>query len=309
MSLSYSEDATITLYKYIKAEYLPDFLKNGFLKVSKIGEVNDPFEYTSSYASEESLAEIISAIGISCNVENVKQRFEDVQKQWMGYWNQQIKRSAVRYISFSTICSSPLMWGHYADNHRGVCLVFKFKLNELNTYFPNTQICRIIYSDERVSFIPVLLSYKSPFDYHCAFRLFQHLCSFSKAKEWEYEKEARLYINPRIHLHERSGCRFYGDARAALHGLILGINYSANDESIKNAVQESLQDKPLKIAQARQSLKRYRVENVIFSDVLDDDYTRWAEWMGMNETLAKYREIGVNCIPYFKEHVIGKYVN
>lgn len=291
MTTPIPEEVIITLYKYIKAEHLPGFLNTGYLKVSKIGEVNDPFEYAPCFDAKDAFNKLLhDLLGASA-----KQTFvydtDGIRKDWIVRWNSMVKHGRVKYISFSTLCSSPLMWGHYADNHKGICLVFRFNLKELNTYFPNTQISTIIYSKERVSDIPLILSWPLKIDHDAVFNLFQRLCGCTKSKDWEYEKEVRLYINPQIHLRERKGFKFYGDIRAALRGVILGINFENNEEKIKREINEALQRNPTTIIRAQQSLKEYKVKNDSFADVGEEEYARWADLMGMNSMLADYQKV------------------
>lgn len=284
------EEPSITLYKYIKAEYLPDFLNTGYLKVSKIGEVNDPFEYAPRFDEEAACRSlIVEATGIPAE----KVHFaisQETTKEIQMLWDNKAKKTNMRYISFSALCSSPLMWGHYADNHRGVCLVFQLKLKKLEDYFPDTKIARIIYSHERVSLLPLILAKSS--EIKDVSRKLQQICSYTKAKSWEYEKEIRLFINPKKHLRERQGVKLYGDIRSALCGIILGVNYNDNTEEVKTKVANILKNAMLMIVQARQSFKEFRVENDCFSDITEEEYAAMADWMGMNFELEEYSNIG-----------------
>lgn len=286
-----TDEQTITLYKYIKAEYLPEFLNTGYLKVAKIGEVNDPFESIPCFDPKDSLDRLINEITNSVNSDISYKETEIALKDFEEAWELMRSRSSVRYISFSTLCSSILMWGHYADNHKGACLAFQFKLNELNDLFPNTQLTTMLYSRERVSLIPYILSQGLNINTKEVPQLFRYLCGFTKAKDWEYEKEARLYINPKIHLRERKGIRSYGDTRRALSGIILGINFEQNSEAVKELVISGLHNNHIAYTRARQSLKEYRVENDTFFDLPDGDYEKLSEHFGLSFLQPDYQKV------------------
>ena len=73
---------------------------------------------------------------------------------------------------FSERSDSLLMWSHYANNHRGICVGYGLKeLIEKYGCFP------VIYSDV----IPKWQENNNP-----------HLAMLTKYKEWEYEKEWRI---------------------------------------------------------------------------------------------------------------------
>lgn len=286
-----TDEQTITLYKYIKAEYLPEFLNTGYLKVSKIGEVNDPFEYAPSFDQESGFNKLVKEL-LGSKAPHVSfADTKEIREAWREKWTNWITHSKVRYISFSSLCSSPLMWGHYGDNHKGVCLVFRFKLHEMDAYFPNTQLSTIIYSKERVSDIPMILSRTLDINQDAVFHLFQRLCACTKAKEWEYEQEARLYINQKIHLRERNGIRLYGDVRDAFCGVILGVNFEDNPTEIKADVHTALKRSTTSVTHAYLSLKEFRIENDVFSDITSEEYAQWSNKLGMKTMVEDYKKL------------------
>lgn len=86
-------------YYFTGAKYGVDNLKNKRLKVSNLNNLNDPFE-------------------MLC----VKTEFKDVKSKLT------FAKSAVAQnfgiLCFSGNWTNPVQWGHYAENHSGLCLVF-----------------------------------------------------------------------------------------------------------------------------------------------------------------------------------------
>lgn len=96
-------------------------------------------------------------------------------------WFQEITAKSVNsagVLSLSECCDHPLIWSHYADAHRGVCL--RFQAADTNRFFGRAQ--KVIYQVERpkINLIldaPNYLSEKS---------------LLTKADYWSYEREWRI---------------------------------------------------------------------------------------------------------------------
>lgn len=84
----------IRLYYFMPEKHLLDLIINDEIKVSLPDECNDPLEFLPSEDSDTP--------------------------------NERISGG---FISFSSRFSSSLMWSHYADSHRGVCLQFDFPIS------------------------------------------------------------------------------------------------------------------------------------------------------------------------------------
>lgn len=82
---------------------------------------------------------------------------------------------------FSKKNDSILMWSHYADNHKGVCLKFKTSDSE---FFD--KMATVMYTEK----FPNL---NNEFRYSDS----QNFLFFTKSKEWEYEEEVRVLKKPR----------------------------------------------------------------------------------------------------------------
>lgn len=86
----------LRLYYFMPAKYLYTVLAEDRLKVSVPERCNDPLEFLPA-------------------------KDED---------NQSPVREEGGFISFSSVDDNPLMWAHYADAHKGVCLQFDFPVQD-----------------------------------------------------------------------------------------------------------------------------------------------------------------------------------
>lgn len=150
-----STDSDLTLYLYASLDSLLKILETGKLKVSLPWGTNDITE------------------GVPRN------------EQVRNY-----QTEAYGYICLSDNCTSPAMWGYYADRGRGACLIFKLPWITLsnetatwkianpvarNTFLPGI-LTKVIYEKTRSSFIAAenLLRYKS--------------------EDWKHESEYRYIL-------------------------------------------------------------------------------------------------------------------
>jgi hypothetical protein len=97
---------TKTLHYYSSADYLFETIALKRIKVSRITELNDPYESLGFY-----------------------RRSEVVDKKLMAWRKQTSADYGV--ICLSEIDWNPAMWAHYADRHRGVCYRFEVSTEPL----------------------------------------------------------------------------------------------------------------------------------------------------------------------------------
>jgi len=136
------------VYHFINAAHGLDALNRGRLKIARIVDLNDPFEFLGADLSdlefrealEETKVELSNTTGILC---------------------------------FCKTWRHPILWAHYADRHKGICLGFELpdalleKVNYIDRRFPKLTV-----PDEE--FMKKLL--------------------FTKFRHWEYEQEYRVYV-------------------------------------------------------------------------------------------------------------------
>ncbi|WP_165595557.1 DUF2971 domain-containing protein [Methylovorus sp. MM2] len=135
-------------------------LKDQRLKQAIITELNDPFEH----------------IGVDLSDKNIRKSFITLRTELAK--------------SFGIICmsekmSNPLLWSHYTDKHKGLCLAFDFSKSPQDLLLP------VNYLDQRI-----------PMDKN-KLRHFLTKASIpetmekllAKFSDWRYEKEVRFYAS------------------------------------------------------------------------------------------------------------------
>jgi len=86
------------------------------------------------------------------------------------------------YIAcLNTNYREPLLWSHYADGHRGICL--KFNKEKITSNDEVILSRKVDYNDEPIDIFREIIDVKSP-----AFKNYL----FKKSSHWEYEEEYRL---------------------------------------------------------------------------------------------------------------------
>lgn len=132
----------------------------------------------------------------------------EMEERLRTAWNEWLSASAI--TCFSEVHDHPLMWGHYADSHKGVCLIFDEIANDQTEWFAFP----VAYQEARPRVN--LTRFNDPNV------MMQAL--FLKSNHWSYEREQRM-----IDWHGAPGYRVF-PARL-LKGIILGAKISDDDEA------------------------------------------------------------------------------
>lgn len=184
------------LYRYRPGhDWDIESLRNDTISLSTLKEFNDPFElrktidfesvgndYCQNYPEETG-----KVLDMNHNsktrpdyylkqVEKFKECGNNLQEDLS------MKKLRVFVACFSEIKSSLLMWAHYADSHRGICIGYNF-IDLVDRFGPN--IIPITYSKEYFA----ICSYEEYIHYK---KFFLNEISH-KSEEWSYEKEWRLF--------------------------------------------------------------------------------------------------------------------
>lgn len=146
---------------------------------------------------------------------------------------------------------SALMWSHYSDHHRGICIGFHRNIDIFGTAL------KVIYQSD----LPVVTT---PTDRG---RMLYDKVFLTKAKCWEYEQEWRIIksvmtdeqrdahyrslccdISPALarSLSDQRGAGIYKFHKSAIESITLGMRSSKNDEDrIRRAIQTENLDIPI----------------------------------------------------------------
>ena len=137
------------------------------IRLSTFDTVNDPFEL----------------LGIRQEGKKARRHFDRLYKHWASLYG---------FISFTDNWKSPLMWGHYARNHTGVCLGLDV---------PENRVWKVDYHKDRLD---SLLS-SSPNNMAFDDEVFKKIVT-TKFSDWSYEREWRYvknleYVDPETGLY------------------------------------------------------------------------------------------------------------
>jgi hypothetical protein len=159
---------SILLYRYLPCDSAIKTIEGGSFRVSRILELNDPFEWIPG-------------------LDLVKPEAEDLVKWHMDRF---LKEMNVNFgiLSFSESIHEPVLWSHYADSHRGIAFEVDIITPELH---------KVKYTNERPVINPQWI-----FDQNEEPRLLGIFKKFwyLKSLGWAYEQERRVAI-------ELSKCR------------------------------------------------------------------------------------------------------
>jgi Protein of unknown function (DUF2971) len=142
------------LFHFLSQKWALEALKTQTLKVSKYDDLNDPFELLAMSLDDR------------------------VSRTVMNEAKQKIN-SELRILCCSKRWISPLLWGHYADKHKGIALEFEI---------PTSSVQEIRYEKDRAS-IDLNALMKSA---NNAAKIEMLKMYTTKYNLWSYEEEARI---------------------------------------------------------------------------------------------------------------------
>jgi hypothetical protein len=209
------------------------------LWVSKPSALNDPFEFRLKRSSTPKGFEMFRKDN-SHNFDLVKLKDEELLPIAIKEYEKKIYEMGV--VCFSKANDSILMWAHYGDHNKGMCLEFTFKNGQI---LPNTGFREVKYTE----YYPEIDLEKVWHENGLAKVL------WTKSKEWEHEKELRQI---RI-----SGNELI-DYPIQLSGIIFGLRTPENE---KELIKNILKDKDIKFQQIQLAHEEYKLE-VISSNYL-----------------------------------------
>ena len=137
------------LYHFLNEEFGLKALRDRRLKIARIMELNDPFEFLGVDLSNCELRRGVEAAKAELSATN-------------------------GLLCFSKNWKNPVLWGHYADKHRGICLGFDI---------PNT-------FPQKIDYIETRFPWPASID-----QTFMKKLLFTKFAHWSYEDEYRVYIS------------------------------------------------------------------------------------------------------------------
>jgi len=195
------------LYKFLTAEFGMKSLREKRLKISIFDDLNDPFEFLPYEMKKGFRLNFISMIIHVASIEGV--------------------------VCFSSSWKDPVIWAHYSDKHKGLCLGFEV---------PERLGQKVRYVKRRLS-IPEN-------------RVLSREVFSTKYVNWSYEKEVRCF-RPLLETAKSGGLYFmdFGDDLKLVE-VIAGARCEVTETELRSAI------KPLegvKLTKARAGFRRFEV--------------------------------------------------
>ena len=205
------------VYNFLAAEWAEDDLVKRRIKISRFDDLNDPFELLAAQL-----------------------RSKDVRRAFGALRDHMCANRGV--LCFSRGWHNPLLWSHYADKHRGICLGFDV---------PDVHIVHVSYNSTRLLAAASKLLGGGPE----AETLMSTLLR-TKFRDWKYEKEVRIFttledVDPTGHYFKDFG----PDMR--LREVILGPRFSGSVATIVGLARKNSSRVP--VIQSRLAFKSFRV--------------------------------------------------
>ncbi|MBN1968780.1 MAG: DUF2971 domain-containing protein, partial [Candidatus Delongbacteria bacterium] len=173
-------------------------IRNNYLWFSDPSTFNDPYDFNISFdysCNENILREYYKKVREkyklmgdnsfeSYDVEQLiseylqdPEKFINDHKQCM----QEKKQNDYGVCCFSEKCNNLLMWSHYGDKHKGICLGFNTKMDKDFFLYP--------FKVDYPSKFPTYNYFENKFDKKILYTQFHFA---TKSKDWKYEKELRI---------------------------------------------------------------------------------------------------------------------
>lgn len=207
------------LYQFLRANDALDDLQRQRLKISRLDELNDPFELLAADLRDKAMRRAFEAT-----------RAELVQRYGV--------------LCFSRGWRNPVMWSHYADRHRGICLAFEV---------PTAKFASMNYDAKRLpDVLPKLLTGTTEAQEQMMLRLLT-----TKFRDWKYEDEVRVFSALET-VDSATGFYFadFGDD-LILKVVILGPRFKGRASDVANQCRDKYRG--IKVFKARLAFRTYSI--------------------------------------------------
>jgi hypothetical protein len=215
-------------YKFIGTQYGLDDIAKKRIKISQFSDMNDPFELLGARFSDARVAKIV-----------------------LPYFN-----NTKGALCLSRNCFDPVLWSHYADKHKGMCLEF-----ELAESVPTSE-ARYIDRPSEANAKDLIRALETNTmnmegDWLPVWNVVFGPLLLTKFSNWKYEDEVRIITS----LDEQQDGMFFYDftAEFRLKGVILGARSAS---SLEGEVRGALiaYSSPIEIRKGRLSTELFQIE-------------------------------------------------
>jgi hypothetical protein len=184
------------VFHFLNAHHGVENIQQRRLKVATLNDLNDPFELFGPSLRNEKLRRMFSALKLRAHTQ-------------------------IGLLCFSRDWQNPVMWSHYADRHRGLCLGFDV---------PEDHLQAVTYSRRRV----VL----EPSDLDREIRDMSAIMKWLSTKyaHWRYESEGRVFV-PLNRTERRGGLHFVKLGETViLKTVIVGARSEVTRQEVSSAL-------------------------------------------------------------------------
>ena len=257
------------LYKYMSAESFKEYIIKGpTIRFTPSKEFNDPFECLPALGREENEDELEYGVRYCIDhfcrehIEFDASQFdpyifetkEKIFDKLCTYFHDQFCELRNKYGIFC--CSKNnrniLMWSHYANDHKGVAIVF------------DSSRFRAI-NGERILFRKV--KYKSKRPHISIVNIEERDIFFTKSSSWKYEEEYRSIAD--LYTPEELGLKTIDDMQGvcviqkkSISGIIFGCKFKGNIKSLRESLIKQDGFEHLKFYKAEMDKLEYKLNIV-----------------------------------------------
>jgi hypothetical protein len=197
------------VYKFLTAEFGMKSLREKRLKISTLDDLNDPFDL----------------LPYEMRKRHIRLAFKSLTADFVRIQG---------IICFSSSWKDPVIWAHYSDKHKGLCLGFEV---------PKRLGRRVGYVKRRLPFPEHQVMSSEPM-------------LFTKYANWSYEKEVRCF-RPLLE-NTKSGDLYFMDFGKELRlvEVIAGARCKVTENELRSAIEPL---KGVKLTKARAGFRRFEV--------------------------------------------------
>lgn len=205
--LAYKKNAILYSFRPVSQFTLADLINNE-ITVSPIKVLNDPFDCIATlWASEDNL-------GKMCMDKN---HISPLSHSFDYYRIRSFVANTDTYDSDDTIVKNKLMWSHYADKHKGICI----KYNLSSSFIKRNNDTSCLYLR------PVIYGYAATLN---VAHIKSGIDFCFKSLEWAYEKEVRLVSYDFSTNEQWTGIPLDKDSK--IEAIYFGYSCSPNDKKL-----------------------------------------------------------------------------
>jgi len=208
------------VYKFLSAKFALENIEKRRLKTSEFTDMNDPYELSGGDLSDPEIANILipylQTVGVLC---------------------------------FSRKWNNPLLWSHYGDKHKGMCLGFDVNTSVVEVREPFYVEHRQRLGDVRAAHQNYLAGRRQEYQ-----GIIEKML-LTKFQAWDYEDEVRVFLKLANQDGDYYFCLF--DENIRLTQVIVGLRCTVP----RNTIEEKLRDYPdhIEIVPAKLSLNSFEV--------------------------------------------------